>query len=145
MKKSKSSAEQIVENLIKLTTVPIEKSVIKWRMDKVFNQYNFEAEYKGKIYRFDGRHFYVYPAGHELPPGIRIGDKSGPELLLNVRINTAPKEFGDLWRVVCGQHERELAEDRISREKEMEAMKIAQEKERNRISENTKQILNDFK
>ncbi|KKT39897.1 hypothetical protein A2W54_01575 [Candidatus Giovannonibacteria bacterium RIFCSPHIGHO2_02_43_13] len=141
----KSLVEKIVENLIKLTTVPIEKSVIKWRINKVFGQYYFETEYKDKIYTFDGRHFYVYPAGYELPPGIRIGDKSGPDILLSARIDAALKEFGDLWQVICGQHERELKEDRLKQDKERDLTALRDETERLIALEKTRRILNDFK
>ncbi|OGF62666.1 hypothetical protein A2662_03985 [Candidatus Giovannonibacteria bacterium RIFCSPHIGHO2_01_FULL_45_33] len=135
----------IIENLVRLTTVPIEKSIIKWRMDKIFSQYYFETEYKGKAYAFDSRHFYVYPAGHELPPGVRIGDKSGPNLLLNTKIGVAPKKFGELWQVICGQHERELAEDRLKQDKERDLAELKDGTNRLIALENTRQILKDFK
>jgi len=136
---------KIIKYLTRFTTVPIEKSGIQWRIDTVFNFYRFETEVKGKIYVFDGRHFMVYPAGYELPPGIRIGDKSGPDILLNVKINMAPKLFGELWMQVCGQHEKEIAEDQVAREREVEITKKTQEEERKRVLENTKRILDDFR
>jgi len=145
VKKSKSSVEKIVENLVKLTTVPIEKSVIKWRMDKVFSQYRFETEYKCKIYAFDGRHFIVYPAGYELPPGVRIADKQGPDILLNTKINAAPKLFGELWMQVCGQHEKELDDDKIAQERENTTAEARQKAERERVNKNVELILEDFK
>ena len=135
----------IIEHLTRLTTVPIEKSIIKWRMEKIFSQYYFETEYKGKVYTFDGRHFYVYPAGHELPPGVRINDKSGPDLLLNARIDAAPKEFSELWQVICGQHKRELAEDRLKQDKERDLAELRDGTNRLITLENTRQIFEDFK
>lgn len=144
-KKSKSDLEKILEYLIKFTIVPREKSPIQWRMDKVFSFYSFETEVKGKIYVFDGRHFYVYPAGHELPPGVRIGDKEGPDILLSARIDAAPKLFGELWQKVCGQHKKELLEDEIEHVREHKEHDLRQEKERKRVLENTKKILEDFK
>jgi len=144
VKKSKSPAEKIVENLIKLTTVPIEKSVIKWRMDKVFTQYSFEAEYKGKIYSFDGRHFRVYPAGYELPPGIRISEKSGPELLLHVRVDGMPKQLGELWQRLCGQHEKELQEDARKEREYLESMARKQKSARELAKRQAEGILKDF-
>ena len=132
MKKSKSPVEKIIKNLIKLTTVPIEKSVIKWRMDKVFGQYRFEAKYKDKIYVFDGRHFIVC-------------NKQDPDLLLNIKINVAPKLLGELWMLICGQHDKELAEDQAAREREVKISKQTQEAERKHVLENTERILKDFK
>ena len=144
-KKDKSQLEKILEYLIKYTIVPREKSPIRWQMDKIFNFYRFETEVKGKIYAFDGRHFYVYPAGCELPPGIRIGDKTGPEILLHARIDVAPQHFGELWQRVCGQHEKELQEDDRKWEKEVITDKLRREEERKRILKNTEKILEDFK
>ena len=142
---TKNPAEKIVENLIKLTTVPIEKSVIKWRVDKVFGQYYFETEHKDKIYTFDGRHFYVYPAGYELPPGVSIGGKSGPELLCHVRIDAIPKQLGKLWRQLCGQHERKLKKDCLQQDKERDLTGLRYATERLMALEKTRQILNGFK
>lgn len=47
---------KILEGLMRFTTVPLEKSAIKWRMNMVFSQPSFKTEYKGKAYAFDGRH-----------------------------------------------------------------------------------------
>jgi len=141
----KNPAEKIVENLIKLTTVPIEKSIIKWQINRTFDQYHFKAEYKGKIYTFDGRHFDVYPAGYELPPGIRIGDKSGPDILLSARIDAAPKEFGDLWQAICGQHEKELLEDKRKRDMYIADVESKSKKEQEKATISAKDILGDFK
>lgn len=144
-KRRESDLEKILENLIKLTTIPREKSVIQWRMDKVFEVYYFEAEYRGKIYKFDGRHFYVYPAGYELPPGIRIGDKTGPGILLYVKITAAPELFGELWQRVCGQHEKELREEQVRLAKERDGMEQKRRWDQKRALENTKKILGDFR
>ncbi len=139
-----SAIEKILKSLIRLTTIPREKSVIRWKMDKVFSTYHFETEYKGKIYAFDGRHFYVYPSGHELPPCIRIGDKSGPDVLLSVKISAMPELFGELWQQICGQHEKELIEDKIAEMHENKTIEARREVERKRALENTEKILKDF-
>lgn len=144
-KKGKNDLEKILEHLIKLTTVPREKSPIQWRMDKVFSQYHFETEHKGKIYAFDGRHFFVYPAGYELPPGIRIGDKAGPDILLHARIDAAPKLFGELWQRVCGQYEKELQEDARKERESLDILARRQKAERELSSRLAKDILKDFK
>lgn len=143
-KRRKSDLEKIIEYLIKFTIAPREKSPILWRMDKVFSQYHFEAECKDKIYAFDGRHFYVYPAGYDLPPGIRIGDKEGPDILLYARVDVAPKLFGELWQRVCCQYEKELLEDEIKHASEHKKHDLLQEEERKRVLKNTKKILEDF-
>ena len=144
-KSSKSDLEKIIEYLIKFTMVPREKSPIQWKMDKVFNFYRFETEVKGNVYVFDGRHFYVYPAGYELPPGIRIGDKEGPDILLHARIDAAPKQFADLWQVVCGQHEKELQEDARKERESLEASERRQKAERKQSSRLATDILKGFK
>ena len=141
----KSPEGKIIGGLVKLTTVPLEKSVIKWQMDKVFNQYYFKAEYKGKVYSFDGRHFYVYPTGYEPPPGIRIGEKQGPDLLLHARFDARPQLFGELWQVVCGQHEKELQEDARKEREYNNEISVKQTKERKRILSRANDILKDFK
>ena len=144
-RKPASPIEKILKNLIKLTTVPREKSAIQWKMDKVFSMYHFETEYKGKVYTFDGRHFFIYPAGYELPPGIRIGDKEGPDILLHARIDAAPKQFADLWQVVCGQHEKELQENERKERESLKASERRQKAERELSSRLAKDILKDFK
>jgi len=143
--KNKSPLEKVIEYLIKYTIVPREKSPIQWQMDKVFNFYRFETEVKGKIYTFDGRHFYVYPAGYELPPGVRIGDKSGPELLLHVRVDAMPKPLGELWQRLCGQHEKELAEDKKKWDIYVAEVELRSRHDKEKAIISAKDILDDFK
>ena len=146
MKKSKPDAvRKIVEGLIRLTTVPVEKSVIKWQMNKVFSQCCFETRYKNKIYSFDGRHLCIYPAGYELPSGVIIGFKQGPDILLHIRIDAMPRLLSELWRNICGQHEKTMQNIQSQENANVFKENLRQRMEREKVLNSANEILRDFK
>ena len=152
MKKKKdgdSPLPRLIEHLIGLTTVPKDKSVIQWKMRRVVAGYVFETEYKGNIYFFGDDYddyFLVYPAGHELLPGVSMGDKKGPEPLVNASIRhlsyTMP--FGQLLFAAMEQNKKELDAETEERERQIKNYKKMTKALKKQEAKNLQNLLEDF-
>lgn len=134
----------VINNLIRLTTVPRENSKICWDRDLFFGKAFYRTEYKGKVYKFDGRHFYVYPAGYELPPGVSIGDKKGPDILIHILNDSLLSHLAQLWRAMEGQYAKEIVDERAKRDIYIKEIEGRQVEDRMCEHESAMLILKDF-
>lgn len=138
------AVSNIFRKLVRLTTVPREKSVVQWKLTRIFSSCSFETEYKGKVYVFDGRRLYVYPAGHDLPPYIRIGDRKGPDILVDVDCRLFRALSDKLFRAARAQYTKELDEDDNLRARTIAEAKEWQKRQLKRQKLNAQKILRDL-